>query len=65
MFDAWVTTAPGPLPTASSRGAGLERVRRALQATGGGVRLASAPGRGAAFTLTLPDPAPRRARSAA
>ena len=49
---------------AGQAGVGLELARDALEGAGGEIALVSAPGRGAAFTLTLPAPF-ERARSAA
>lgn len=67
IFDPGVTTCRHAVPVTRIRGAGLDRVREAMRAVGGRVALISAPGRGAAFTLTAPEPAVsrRHARSVA
>ncbi len=61
-FDSGAAASRAAGPLERSRGAGLARVRAAVQAAGGGVALASAPGRGAAFTLTVPADGPYAGR---
>ncbi|HTK34840.1 MAG TPA: ATP-binding protein [Caulobacteraceae bacterium] len=56
IFSPGVTTAPA-LTALSGRGLGLELVRSALESVGGTVVVASTPGRGARFVLTLPNSA--------
>jgi two-component system chemotaxis sensor kinase CheA len=56
IFSPGVTTAAS-VNSISGRGMGLELVRSELAAIGGAVTLASTPGRGARFVLTLPGSA--------
>jgi two-component system chemotaxis sensor kinase CheA len=53
IFRPGVTTASA-VTSVSGRGLGLELVRRELEGLGGAVRLASTPGAGARFLITLP-----------
>jgi two-component system chemotaxis sensor kinase CheA len=53
IFSSGVTTAPS-VNSLSGRGLGLDLVRAELERLGGTVTLASAPGQGARFVLTLP-----------